>query len=91
MCPYTQEIGTFRRPATSCTVRSSVWFSSPFFISVAPCFGKLRGHRALGRERPHELLGGLTAKKWGPPARFGVFFTVVFVEAVVASLELSIS
>ncbi len=61
-CPYTQETGIFRSLAISCTVKSSVWFSSLSFITVAPCCemlrgqNTLRGHRAVGLERPHELL-----------------------------------
>jgi hypothetical protein len=43
--PYTQETGTFRSLAISCTVKSSVWFSSPSFITVAPFIQSLFGLR----------------------------------------------
>ena len=71
-CPCTQETGTFRSLVISCTVKSSVWFPSPLFITVAPCCemlrgqNTLRGHRAVGLERPHELLWARKrAQKWG--------------------------
>jgi len=70
--PYTQETGTFKSPAISCTVKSSVWFPSPLFITVAPLLrmprgqNTLRDHRAVGLERPHELLWArIRAQKWG--------------------------
>jgi hypothetical protein len=34
--------------------------------------------RVEGGSDPTKLLGGLAAKKWGPPARLGVFSTVTF-------------
>lgn len=56
----------------SYTLKRSVWFSSPLFITVAPfremLIGQntLRGHRAVGLERPHELLWARNrAQKWG--------------------------
>jgi hypothetical protein len=36
VCPYTQETRTFKSLAVSWTVKSSVWFSSPLGINVAP-------------------------------------------------------
>jgi hypothetical protein len=49
-----------------------VWFSSPLFVTVVSCCemlrgqNTLRGHRAVGLERPHELLWARKrAQKWG--------------------------
>ena len=71
-CPRTQETGTFRSLVIPCTVKTSVWFPSPLFIAVAPCCkmlrgqNTLRGRRAVGLERPHELLWARNrAQKWG--------------------------
>ena len=78
--PRTRETGTFRRMVISRMVKSSAWFLSPLFIAVALCCemlrgqNTLRGHRAVGLERPHELLWGTeTCTKVGvAPAQSGV-------------------
>ena len=73
-CPCTQETGTFRRMVISRMVKSSAWFLSPLFIAVALCCemlrgqNTLRGHRAVGLERPHELLW---ARKRAQKCRLG--------------------
>ena len=71
-CPRTRETGTFRSLVILCTVKSSVWLPSLVFITVVPCCemlrgqNTLRGRRAVGLERPHELLWARKrAQKWG--------------------------
>ena len=58
-------------------------FSSPLFITVAPCCemlrgqNTLRGHRAVGLERPHELLWARNrAQKWGRSSPIRCFVRV---------------
>lgn len=84
-CPYIQKTGTFRNPLISCTVKSSVWFSSPLFITVALCCemlggqNTLRGHRAVGLERLHELLWARKrAQKWGRSSPIRCFVRAQF-------------
>ena len=74
MCPYTQETGTFKK---SGDLMHGQKFSVVFISVVHHCGplaaenalrgqNTLRGHRAVGLERPHELLWARKrAQKWG--------------------------
>jgi hypothetical protein len=47
--------------------------------SISPLFLAARFSATVkGGSDPTKLLGGFTAKKWGPPTRFSLFFPVTF-------------